>query len=35
MRRAKLAVARKLSVIMHRVWRDDRDFDWGDAPAGA
>jgi transposase len=24
MRRAKVAVARKLSVIMHRVWRDDR-----------
>ena len=35
MRRAKVAVARKLSVIMHRVWRDERDFDWGDAPAGA
>ena len=35
MRRAKVAVARKLSVIMHRVWREDRDFDWGDAPAGA
>jgi transposase len=35
MRRAKVAVARKLSIIMHRVWRDDRDFDWGDAPAGA
>jgi hypothetical protein len=26
MRRAKVAVARKLSVIMHRVWRDERDF---------
>jgi transposase len=35
MRRAKVAVARKLSVIMHRVWRDDRDFDWGDAQPGA
>ena len=33
MRRAKVAVARKLAVIMHRVWKDDRDFDWGDAPA--
>jgi transposase len=35
MRRAKVAVARKLAVIMHRVWKDDRDFDWGDAPAVA
>ena len=35
MRRAKVAVARKLSVIMHRVWRDQRAFDWGGAPAGA
>jgi transposase len=33
MRRAKVAVARKLAVIMHRVWKDDCDFDWGDAPA--
>jgi transposase len=29
MRRSKVAVARKLAVIMHRVWKDDRDFDWG------
>jgi transposase len=35
MRRATVAVARKLAVIMHRVWKDDRDFDWGDAPAAA
>ena len=33
MRRAKVAVARKLAVIMHRVWKNDRDFDWGDASA--
>jgi transposase len=33
MRRAKVAVARKLAVIMQRVWKDDRDFVWGDAPA--
>jgi transposase len=32
-RRAKVAVARKLAVVMHRVWRDDRDFDCADAPA--
>jgi hypothetical protein len=31
MRRAKVAVARKLAVIMHRVRKDERDFDWGDA----
>jgi transposase len=34
-RRAKVAVARKLAVIMHRVWKDDRDFDWGATPAAA
>ncbi len=34
-RRAKVAVARKLAVILHRVWKDDRDFDWGDVPAAA
>lgn len=34
-RRAKVAVARKLAVIMHRVWRDDRDFDCAEAPATA
>lgn len=35
MRRAKVAVARKLAVVMHRVWKDDRDFDWGGALAAA
>ncbi len=33
MRRAKVAVARKLAVIMHHVWKEDRNFDWGDAAA--
>ena len=33
MRRAKVAVARKLAVIMHHVWKEDCDFDWGDAVA--
>jgi hypothetical protein len=33
MRRAKVAVAR--TVIMHRVWKDDRDFEWGDADVAA
>jgi transposase len=35
MRRAKVAVARKLAVIMHHVWKEDRDFDWDDAVATA
>jgi transposase len=35
MRRAKVAVARKLAVVMHRVWKDDRDFDWGEEPVAA
>jgi hypothetical protein len=26
MRRAKVAVVRELAVILHRVWKDDRDF---------
>ena len=30
MRRAKVALARKLAVIMHRIWKDDRDLDWGE-----
>ena len=34
-RRAKVAVARKLAIVMYRVWRDDRDFDCGAAPAMA
>jgi len=28
MRRATVAVARKLAVVMHRVWVDDTDFQW-------
>jgi transposase len=34
-RRAKVAVARKLAVLMHRIWKDDRDFDWSGTPATA
>jgi transposase len=29
MRRAVIAVARKLSVVMHRVWADGTEFHWG------
>ena len=28
-RRAVIAVARKLAVILHRVWIDDTQFRWG------
>jgi transposase len=34
-RRAKVAVARKLAVLMHRIWRDEREFDWAGAPMTA
>ncbi|TAN58798.1 MAG: IS110 family transposase [Rhodospirillales bacterium] len=36
MARARVAVARKLAVILHGMWRDDTDFRWGkEAPANA
>jgi transposase len=35
MRRAKVAVARKLAVIMHRVWSDRSEYRWGDIPVAA
>jgi hypothetical protein len=28
MRRAKAAVARKLAVVLHRMWRDSTEFCW-------
>ncbi len=31
-RRAVIAVARKLSVILHRMWIDDTQFRWGAVP---
>lgn len=33
MAKARVAVARKLAVIMHRMWCDQREFRWGKAPA--
>ncbi len=27
-KKAKIAVARKLAVILHRMWRDETDFTW-------
>jgi transposase len=35
MRRAKVAVARKLAVITHRVWSDRSEFRWAAAPVAA
>lgn len=29
LKKAKVAVARKLAVVMHRMWRDDAPFRWG------
>ena len=33
LRRATVAVARKLSVVLHRIWRDGGGFRWGKEPA--
>jgi len=30
MNRARVAVARKLAIILHRMWRDGTEFRWGD-----
>ena len=38
MARARVAVARKLAVLMHRMWCDETEFRWGKqavAPAAA
>jgi transposase len=35
MARARVAVARKLAVILHRMWRDAADFRFGAEPAAA
>ncbi len=34
-KKAKIAVARKLAVILHRMWRDRTDFQWSDKEAKA
>ncbi|MCZ6588221.1 MAG: transposase, partial [Alphaproteobacteria bacterium] len=34
-KKAKVAVARKLAVILHRMWRDGTDFQWSDKEAKA
>lgn len=35
MRRAIVAVARRLAVILHRMWTDGTDFRWGSEPVAA
>lgn len=35
MARARVAVARKLSVILHRMWRDETEFCFGKDPSAA
>jgi len=31
MKRAKVALARKLGVVLHRMWVDETEFRWGKA----
>jgi transposase len=33
MKKAKVAIARKIAVILHCIWVDGTSFDWGHAPA--
>lgn len=35
MAKATVAVARKLAVILHRMWADGSDFQWGKAQEAA
>ena len=35
MRRAKVALARKLATVLHRIWADGTEFHWGKDPAAA
>ena len=35
MRRAKIALARKLATVLHRMWVDGTEFRWGKEPAAA
>ena len=34
-KKACVAVARKLAIIMHRMWLDETDFQYGRQPAAA
>jgi hypothetical protein len=35
MQKALVAVARKLAIVLHRMWRDEADFRWSAASATA
>ena len=35
MRRAKVALARKLATVLHRIWVDGTEFRWGREGAAA
>ena len=35
MRRAKVALARKLAAVLHRIWADGTEFVWGKEKAAA
>ena len=35
MRRAKVALARKLATVLHLIWADGTEFRWGKDPAAA
>ena len=35
MKRAKVALARKLGVVLHRMWVDATEFRWGKAATAA
>ena len=35
MAKAKVALARKLAVVLHRIWVDGTEFRWGREPAAA
>ena len=35
MRRAKVALARKLATVLHRMWVDGTEFRWGTEPTAA
>ena len=35
LRKAKVAVARKLAVVLHRMWIDNAEFTWSNKEAAA
>ena len=35
LKKARVALARKLAVVLHRMWRDGSDFRWQPEPAAA